>query len=241
MLRLRPIWLLSLLTLLAATAFDAPPVGAELPDWRFGLIESYEAPEAATEAGAAWTRVLFHWKYVEADGPGQWEPPVDDAQLARELAEGRQVVGLLIGLPEWAADEAGLPQGLWLPPADPDTAIPESIDPMDERENELADGLAPAARDVVFDKYKPSVFFGTQLESMLRVDGVETVIVTGMTTSGCVRATAVDAFSYNYNVVVPVECVADRSQVSHEVTLFDLDTKYADVVSLEELLGTLDG
>ena len=64
---------------------------------------------------------------------------------------------------------------------------------------------------------------------------------TGMTTSGCVRATVVDAFSYNYLVTVPVECVADRSQVSHEVSLFDMDMKYADVLPLDEVLCYLRG
>ncbi|MDX1748558.1 MAG: isochorismatase family protein [Halobacteriales archaeon] len=103
----------------------------------------------------------------------------------------------------------------------------------------LADELSPTDDDVVFEKYKPSVFFGTQLESLLTYDRVDTVIVTGMTTSGCVRATAVDAFSYNYRVVLPIECVADRCGISHEISLFDLDMKYADVRPLEEVLTAL--
>jgi nicotinamidase-related amidase len=105
----------------------------------------------------------------------------------------------------------------------------------------LDDQLSPADDDVVFDKYKPSVFFGTQLESMLTYDSIDTLIVTGMTTSGCVRATAVDAFSYNYRVLIPQECVADRSQISHEISLFDMDMKYADVTTLEETVERLRG
>lgn len=104
----------------------------------------------------------------------------------------------------------------------------------------LADGLSPGPDDVVIDrKYKPSMFFGTQLESMLSYDGIDTLIVTGMTTSGCVRATVLDGFSYNYRVVVPEECVADRSQISHEVTLFDIDMKYGDVRPLDAVIDQL--
>jgi nicotinamidase-related amidase len=109
-------------------------------------------------------------------------------------------------------------------------------DPQTEEMTRLTDGLSPAESDVVFEKYKPSIFFGTQLESMLNAAGVDTVVVTGMTTSGCVRATVVDAFSYNYRVIVPEECVADRSQASHETSLFDMDMKYADVLPMADVV-----
>ncbi|MCW8173537.1 isochorismatase family protein [Natrialba swarupiae] len=113
-------------------------------------------------------------------------------------------------------------------------------EPTDGNPDELADGIEPGPQDVVIDeKYKPSMFFGTQLESMLSYDGVDTLIVTGMTTSGCVRATVVDAFSYNYRIIVPEECVADRSQISHETTLFDIDMKYGDVRPLDDVLEQL--
>jgi nicotinamidase-related amidase len=105
-----------------------------------------------------------------------------------------------------------------------------------EEMTELTDELSPGEDDIVFDKYKPSIFFGTQLESMLNAGGVDTVIVTGMTTSGCVRATVTDAFSYNYNVIIPEECVADRSQISHQISLFDMGMKYADVLPLDEII-----
>jgi maleamate amidohydrolase len=65
---------------------------------------------------------------------------------------------------------------------------------------------------------------------------IDTVVVTGMVTSGCVRATVIDAFSHNYRVVVPIECVADRSATSHQVNLFDMDMKYADVLPLADVL-----
>lgn len=105
--------------------------------------------------------------------------------------------------------------------------------------NEIVPELKPEPNDVVVEKPKPSGFFATQLSSILIYLGVDTLIVTGMTTSGCVRATVNDAFAHNYRVVVPVECVADRSQLSHRVELFDMGTKYADILALEDLLSQL--
>ena len=100
--------------------------------------------------------------------------------------------------------------------------------------NEIVEELEPMEGEVVIPKLRPSGFFGTSLADMLIYHQVDTVIVTGMTTSGCVRATAVDAFSYNFRVVVPEECSGDRAVVSHKVSLFDMHMKYADVVPLAE-------
>jgi maleamate amidohydrolase len=83
---------------------------------------------------------------------------------------------------------------------------------------------------VVLLKDKPSVFFGTPLMSYLHELQMDTLPVTGTTTSGCVRATVVDAFSYNFKVAVVEECVFDRGQASHKINLFDMQAKYADVV-----------
>lgn len=99
---------------------------------------------------------------------------------------------------------------------------------------EFVDEVAPADQDILIPKYHPSAFFGTALASHLVNLGADTVVVAGCTTSGCVRATVVDAFSLNYKVLVPQECVFDRSAVSHAVNLFDMASKYADVVTLEE-------
>ena len=102
----------------------------------------------------------------------------------------------------------------------------------------IVDEIAPVAGEVVIDKgSKPSGFFGTQLASLLIYEGVDTCIVTGMTTSGCVRATVLDAFQYNFNVVIPHEACADRSQLSHAVSLYDMHMKYADVVSVDETIA----
>lgn len=106
-------------------------------------------------------------------------------------------------------------------------------------QHEIVPELAPAPQDIVLTKPKPSAFFGTQLESILNDIGADSLVVTGMTTSGCVRATVNDGFMLNRRVIVPVEAVADRSQLSHEVELFDMGAKYADVVTLESLIADI--
>ena len=105
----------------------------------------------------------------------------------------------------------------------------------------IVDELAPKPDELVICKsHKPSGFFGTELAALLVYDKVDTVVVTGLTTSGCVRATVVDAFQYNFDVVIPFECVADRSQISHKVNLLDLHMKYADVAPLDHVIDWLN-
>lgn len=106
-----------------------------------------------------------------------------------------------------------------------------------ERHNQIVAEIAPEKEDVVIPKQKPSAFFGTPLMSMLSELRADSVLVTGCTTSGCVRATVVDAFSYNLQVTVVEECVFDRGEASHKVNLFDMNAKYADVVPLAEALA----
>ncbi len=104
---------------------------------------------------------------------------------------------------------------------------------------EFAREVAPMPGDILIPKKHPSAFFATALASHLIDLGVDTLVTTGCTTSGCVRATVVDAFSYNFRVVVPQECVYDRSATSHAVNLFDISEKYADVLTTEEVLSRL--
>ena len=99
--------------------------------------------------------------------------------------------------------------------------------------------LAPKEKDILVPKKHPSAFFGTPLTSHLVELGVDTLVMTGCTTSGCIRASVVDAFSLNFRVSVPQECVYDRARVSHAVNLFDMSQKYADVLPVDELLGLL--
>ena len=105
----------------------------------------------------------------------------------------------------------------------------------DARPHEIVPEVAPRPEDVVLVKPKPSVFFGTQLESVLNYHRVDTLVVTGVSTSGCVRASVDHAFALNYRVILPLECVADRARMPHEANLFDMDTATADVMPLSEV------
>jgi maleamate amidohydrolase len=107
--------------------------------------------------------------------------------------------------------------------------------------NEIVTPIAPGPRDIVVYKQKPSGFFGSNLASYLTLLGCDSVIVTGTTTSGCVRATVLDAFSLNYRVALAEEGCFDRSQASHAINLCDMNAKYADVVKTAEALAFLDG
>jgi nicotinamidase-related amidase len=100
--------------------------------------------------------------------------------------------------------------------------------------NEIPDMIAPREGEVVIKKTKPSAFYGTPLTSYLVGLGVDTVVVTGTTTSGCIRASVIDAFSDNFRVLIVEEGVFDRGQVSHKINLFDMQSKYADVIPLQE-------
>ena len=104
---------------------------------------------------------------------------------------------------------------------------------------EFVQELAPVEGDILLPKKHPSAFFGTPLASHLIELGVDTLVMTGCTTSGCIRASVVDAFSLNFRVVVPEDCVYDRGQVSHAVNLFDMSQKYADVMPAAELLDRM--
>jgi maleamate amidohydrolase len=106
---------------------------------------------------------------------------------------------------------------------------------------EFVADIAPREGDVLLPKKHPSAFFGTPLASYLVGLGADTLVVAGCTTSGCVRGTVVDGFAYNFRVLVPYDCVYDRSAVSHAVNLFDMSEKYADVMSTGEAIACLNG
>jgi len=104
----------------------------------------------------------------------------------------------------------------------------------------IKEELAPVRGDLVIYKERASGFFGTPLIAHLHKFGVESLIICGESTSGCVRATTVDAYSYGFHSVVVEECTYDRSPLSHKVNLFDLHHKYADVMHVEEVIEHLD-
>jgi maleamate amidohydrolase len=100
--------------------------------------------------------------------------------------------------------------------------------------------LAPLPKERIVTKIQSSAFFATDLAPWLVYQGIDTVIVTGCTTSGCVRATVVDAMSWNFRPIVLGDCVGDRAIGPHEANLFDMGQKYADLMTSAELLETLD-
>ena len=99
--------------------------------------------------------------------------------------------------------------------------------------------IAPRETDILLPKRHPSAFFGTPLASYLVDSEADTLIVTGCSTSGCVRGSVVDAFAYNWRVTVPQDAVYDRSKVSHAVNLFDMSEKYADVMTTADVMQKL--
>ena len=111
----------------------------------------------------------------------------------------------------------------------------------DDDKFEIFEAFAPAPDDIVVSKERASAFYGTPLVAHLTRLGVSSLIVCGESTSGCVRASAVDAYSNGYHVTVVEECVFDRSPLSHKVNLFDLHHKYADVMPLADVVGHLEG
>lgn len=98
-----------------------------------------------------------------------------------------------------------------------------------------AKGLAPAENELVISKQYPSAFFGTSLASTLTAAGIDSVILTGLTTSGCVRASCVDACSSGFIPIVVADACGDRHEAPHNANLFDMNAKYADVVSEQEV------
>ena len=96
---------------------------------------------------------------------------------------------------------------------------------------DLAEGLEPQPDELVMVKQYASAFFGTSLASTLSALNIDTVILTGCSTSGCIRATAVDSMQHGLRMIVPRECVGDRHVEPHEAALFDINSKYGDVVT----------
>lgn len=110
----------------------------------------------------------------------------------------------------------------------------------DAASTEIDPRIAPAPGDCVLNKRAPSAFFGTGLVSLLVPMRIDTLVVVGCATSGCVRATVVDALSYGYRVAVPAGCVSDRAVGPHDANLFDMDSKYADVMPVEKVVAYLE-
>jgi nicotinamidase-related amidase len=112
--------------------------------------------------------------------------------------------------------------------------------PTDPAVYAIRSDFRPQPGDVVITKQRASVFYGTPLAAHLTQLGVRSLVICGESTSGCVRATAVDAYSHGFHVTLVEECCFDRSMISHKVNLFDMHHKYADVMHLDEVVKHLE-
>ena len=105
--------------------------------------------------------------------------------------------------------------------------------------SQVVDQLKPSDGEYIVRKTQPSAFFGTNLTAWYVSKGVDTVIVTGCTTSGCIRASVIDSMSYNFRTVVATDCVGDRALGPHDANLFDMEQKYADLMTSSEIIAIL--
>ncbi|MDA1015327.1 MAG: isochorismatase family protein [Planctomycetota bacterium] len=131
-------------------------------------------------------------------------------------------------------------------PASPDQPFKSAADvspqfrPWDARACMIDDRIKPQADELILEKESASAFSGTHLTGFLISQGVDTVLITGCSTSACIRATATDAKSLRYHPIIVRECVGDRVAAAHVFTLFDIQARFADVVSLAETLSYVE-
>jgi len=159
-----------------------------------------------------------------------------EVEATRRLLDAARAKGLPVIFTTIGFERSLKDGGLWLQkaPALADLQVGGrwvEIDPRLERRED----------ETIVLKKGASAFFGTNLAAILVSEGIDSVVLCGATTSGCVRATAVDLLQYGFPTLVPRECVGDRAHAPHEANLFDIQAKYADVVSLEDALAYVEG
>ncbi|MEO3855731.1 isochorismatase family protein [Acrocarpospora sp. B8E8] len=175
---------------------------------------------------------ISRWRY--SCGPEAWTRGIPAIQ--RILAVGRRK-RLPIVYTTNPRRPDGFDLGVW---NDKSHRSADAVDIMGHRGNDVVHEVAPLDGDIFLEKRKPSAFFGTPLMSHLTNLKADSIILTGSTTSGCVRATAVDGISYDLKVTIPYEAVFDRSQLSHKVALMDVHMKYADVTDTDDVVHHLE-
>lgn len=174
---------------------------------------------------------IAKWHY--SCGPFAWQA-IPEIQRLLGAARDKNLPVFYSNMPAGRPD--GFGKGLWR------SSRVEETDPVDGfNPQAIVSEIAPEPQDVVITKASPSVFFGTPIMSYLTSLHVDSVILCGTTTSGCVRATAVDAFANNLRVAVAEEGTFDRGEASHAMSLFDLDAKYADVMTVSAITDQLAG
>lgn len=174
-------------------------------------------------------------------GPAGWNTVPHTQTLHREARAAGIPVCHATGLLD---EESGIPGWSQAIHADSPRRIPLNDDAARDRfarRYDIIDEVAPQPGDVVVRKTAPSAFWGTPLIAELVRLGVDTLLVTGESTSGCVRATVVDAASHRFRVQVVEDCVFDRHEACHAINLFDMHQKYADVISIGAAVDYLRG
>lgn len=190
------------------------------------------------KAGFGTSPALLMIDFVEAyfDPDCDLFADVDDAlQSALRVREAAHKVGIPVILTNVVYQDGGLDGGRFF----------EKVRPLRNflRGNPMGDwprGLTPTEKELVISKQYPSAFFSTSLASTLTAMGVDNVILTGLTTSGCVRASCVDSMSHGFITTVVRDACGDRHSEPHEANLFDMQAKYADVVSEEDIIAHLN-
>lgn len=179
--------------------------------------------------------VLIDFAHAYFDKDCDLYAGVEDALAsALRVREAAHEAGIPVILTEVSYQPGGVNGGRFFEKAKPLKAFVKG-----QRTAEFADGLVPRPDEIIVTKQYPSAFFGTSLSATLTAIGIDNVILTGLTTSGCVRASCVDSMSYGFRTTVVREACGDRHPAPHEANLFDMNAKYADVVSEAETIEFL--
>jgi len=158
------------------------------------------------------------------------------SQAAEVLAEVRKAGIALVHTNIRYQPERYADGGVWLQKAPVMKAMVEG-----HPHAEFCDEVRPLEGELVISKQYPSAFFGTSLATTLHIQGIDTVVLVGCSTSGCIRATAVDGVQHGFRVMVIREAVGDRHPAPHEANLFDIDSKYGDVITKADFLEHIQG
>lgn len=184
-----------------------------------------EGPEPVLES-------IRKWRY--ACGPEAWTRSIPAIVQILEVARRKRLPVIYTTNPR---RPDGFDLGVW---NDKSYRSADVVDVLGHKGNDIVAEVAPADGDIFIEKRKPSAFFGTPLMSHLTMLRADSLILFGSTTSGCVRATAVDGVSFDLRVTIPHEACFDRSQLSHKVALMDVHMKYCDVTDTADVLENLE-
>jgi maleamate amidohydrolase len=208
-----------------------------MSDWHHSTRADYERKGFAGRSGYGRSPVLLVVDFIN----GFTDPTTplggdfsSELDATRQLQDAFRRAGLPIAYTTIAYAPDLRDGGIFVKKV-PSLAILQKGSPLVE----VDERIRPLPGERIVEKKYASAFFGTDLDLDLRSLGVDTVIMTGCTTSGCIRASAIDSLQYGYHTIVVREAVGDRAAGPHEANLFDIDAKYADVVPLADALGYL--